>query len=175
VLISFGGTDHSDFTRKTLDVVEPLCRERGMDIRVVAGPGYAHREALERHLATLANPRIAFTHATNVMSRMMEGADLAICSAGRTVYELAHMRVPAVVMAHHERELGHRFARAANGFSWLGLMRPVLHAGRLRRAFLRLLDPAVRKKFFERQSRFHFEKNKGQVVQRIVSLLGSEG
>jgi len=175
VLISFGGTDHSDFTRKTLDVVEPVCRERGMDIRVVAGPGYAHRDALERHLAQLANPRIAFTHATNVMSRMMEGADLAICSAGRTVYELAHMRVPAVVMAHHERELAHRFARAVNGFVWQGLMRPVFRADRLRRALLRLLDPAVRKKLFERQSRFHFEKNKVHVVQRIVSLLGSEG
>jgi len=175
LLISFGGTDHSDLTRKTLDVVEPLCRERGMDIRVVAGPGYAHREALERHLAELANPRLIFTHATNVMSRMMEGADLAICSAGRTVYELAHMRVPAVVMAHHERELRHRFACAANGFCRLGLMQPVFHAAKLRRMFLRMLEPAVRNRLFERQSRFQFAKNKSHVVQRIVSLLGSEG
>jgi len=175
VLISFGGTDPSDFTRKTLDVVEPLCRERGLDIRVVAGPGYAHRKALERHLAELANPRLSFTHATNVMSRMMEGADLAVCSAGRTVYELAHMRVPALVMAHHERELSHRFARAANGFSWLGLMQPDFHTAKLRRAFLRMLEPSVRARCFERQDRFHFAKNKGHVVQRIVRLLGSEG
>ncbi|MDR2695757.1 MAG: cytidine 5'-phosphate N-acetylneuraminic acid synthetase [Deltaproteobacteria bacterium] len=175
LLVSFGGTDPSDFTRQTLDAVEPVCRERGIDIRVVAGPGYAHREALERHLAKLANPRPAFTHATNVMSRMMEGADAAICSAGRTVYELAHMRVPAVVMAHHERELSHRFARAANGFFWLGLMQPVFHAGKLRRAFLRMLDAAVREKLFERQSRFQFAKNKSHVIQRIMHLLGSEG
>ena len=175
VLISFGGTDHSDFTRKSLDVVEPICRERGMDIRVVAGPGYAHREALEQHLAQLDNPRIAFTHATNVMSRMMEGADMAVCSAGRTVYELAHMRAPAIVMAHHERELNHRFARAANGFSWLGLMQPVFHADKLRRAFLRMLETAPRKKLFERQDRFQFAKNKSHVVQRIMDLLGSEG
>jgi spore coat polysaccharide biosynthesis predicted glycosyltransferase SpsG len=175
LLISFGGTDPSDFTRKTLDVVDPRCRGRGMDIRVVAGPGYAHRKALERHLAKLANPQLTFTHATNVMSRMMEGADLAICSAGRTVYELAHMRTPAVVMAHHERELSHRFARAVNGFSWLGLMQPVFHSARLRRAFLRMLDPDMRAKLFERQNRFHFAKNKSHVVQRIVRLLGSEG
>jgi spore coat polysaccharide biosynthesis predicted glycosyltransferase SpsG/CMP-2-keto-3-deoxyoctulosonic acid synthetase len=175
LLISFGGTDHSDFTRKTLDAVEPVCREHDIDIRVVAGPGYAHREALEQHLTTIANPRLSFTHATNVMSRMMEGADVAICSAGRTVYELAHMRVPAVVMAHHERELSHRFARAANGFCWLGLMQPVFHAGRLRRAFLRMLEPAARRTLFERQNRFQFAKNKSHVVQHIVSLLGSEG
>jgi len=175
LLISFGGTDYSDLTRKTLDVVEPVCRERGLDIRVVAGPGYAHREAIERRLAELANPRITFTHATNVMSRMMEGADLAICSAGRTVYELAHMRVPAMVMAHHERELRHRFARAMNGFCWLGLMAPVFHADKLRRGFVRMLEAATRKKLFDRQSRFQFAKNKGHVVQRIVNLLGSEG
>ena len=175
VLISFGGTDHSDFTRKTLDLVEPICRERGMDIRIVAGPGYAHREALTQRLAELASPRTSFTHATNVMSRMMEGADLAICSAGRTVYELAHMRVPALVMAHHERELRHRFAQAANGFFRLGLMAPDFHADKLRSAFLRILDASVRKKLFERQGRFQFAKNKSHVVQRIVSLLGSEG
>jgi spore coat polysaccharide biosynthesis predicted glycosyltransferase SpsG len=109
------------------------------------------------------------------MSRMMEGADLAICSAGRTVYELAHMRVPAMVMAHHERELRHSFARAANGFCWLGLMQPVFHAAKLRRVFLRMLEPAVRHRLFERQGRFQFAKNKSHVVQRIVHLLGSEG
>ncbi|MCL1985528.1 MAG: cytidine 5'-phosphate N-acetylneuraminic acid synthetase, partial [Betaproteobacteria bacterium] len=175
LLISFGGTDHSDFTRKTLDVVEPLCRERDIAIRVVAGPGYTHREALAQHLEDLANPHIAFTHATNVMSRMMEGADMAVCSAGRTVYELAHMRVPAMVMAHHERELSHSFARAANGFFWLGLMQPEFHADKLRRVFLHMLGTATRKKFFERQNRFQFAKNKSHVVERIVSLLGSEG
>lgn len=171
VLVSFGGTDHSDFTRKCLNVIEPLCLEREIAIRVVSGPGYAHRAALEKHLAALGNPLVSFTHATNVMSRMMEGADMAVCSAGRTVYELAHMRVPAVVLAHHERELSHTFAAPANGFFNLGLMNPAFHAGRLRRAFLRLLDPTTRELFFRRQDRFHFEKNKAQVVRRIVGLL----
>jgi spore coat polysaccharide biosynthesis predicted glycosyltransferase SpsG/CMP-2-keto-3-deoxyoctulosonic acid synthetase len=174
LLVSFGGTDHSDLTRKTLDVVEPLCRERGMDIRVVSGPGYAHRAALEEHLAHLSGARVSFTYATNVMSRLMEGADMAVCSAGRTVYELAHMRVPALVLAHHERELRHRFAGPANGFLRLGLMHPVFHARKLRGAFLRLLDPAVRAELFERQKRFHFGKNKNQVVRRILNLLAGE-
>lgn len=65
---------------------------------------------------------VRFTHATNVMSRMMEGVDFAIASAGRTVYELTHMRIPAVVLAHHSREDMHTFARPANGFTYLGVM-----------------------------------------------------
>lgn len=38
ILITFGGTDMPDYTRQTLDTVEPLCRERGIAIRVVTGP-----------------------------------------------------------------------------------------------------------------------------------------
>ena len=66
------------------------------------------------------------------MSRMMEGVDLAICSAGRTVYELAHMHIPSIVLAQHEREARHTFARADHGFAYMGIMRK-FNAGRLRK------------------------------------------
>lgn len=144
VLITFGGTDTRDMARRTLECIEPLCRERGITIRVVAGPGYAHKDAMEARVAEIhqsGNPRVEFTYITNVMSRMMEGADLAICSAGRTVYELAHMRVPAMVLAHHEREARHTFARAHNGFAYLGIMDKVSDA-KLRNVFQRLLCPS---------------------------------
>lgn len=170
VLVTFGGTDHSDFTRRTLDVIEPLCRERGIAISIVAGPGYAHREAMQAHVEALNSPLVEFTHATNVMSRKMEGADIAICSAGRTVYELAHMRVPAIVMAHHEREARHTFARARNGFAYLGVMHP-FREGALRRAFTRMLDEDFRRTLHQRMQRLDFTRNKAGVVARIGALL----
>ncbi len=170
VLVTFGGTDHSDFTRCTLDVIEPLCRERGIAISIVAGPGYAHREAMQAHVDALDSPLVEFTHATNVMSRKMEGADIAICSAGRTVYELAHMRVPAIVMAHHEREARHTFARARNGFAYLGVMHP-FREGALRRAFTRMLDEGFRRTLHQRMQRLDFTRNKAGVVARIGALL----
>lgn len=170
VLVTFGGTDHSDFTRRTLDIIEPLCRERGIVISMVAGPGYAHREAMQAHVDALNSPLVEFTHATNVMSRKMEGADIAICSAGRTVYELAHMRVPAIVMAHHEREARHTFARARNGFAYLGVMHP-FREGALRRAFTRMLDEDFRRTLHGRMQRLDFTRNKAGVVARIGALL----
>lgn len=170
VLVTFGGTDHSDFTRRTLDSIEPLCRERGIAISIVAGPGYAHREAMQAHVDALNSPLVEFTHATNVMSRKMEGADIAICSAGRTVYELAHMRVPAIVMAHHEREARHTFARARNGFAYLGVMHP-FREGALRRAFSRMLDEDFRRTLHGRMQRLDFTRNKSGVVARIGALL----
>mgnify|MGYP001026338488 FL=1 len=174
VLITFGGTDVDDFTRRTLDCIEPVCRERGIRIRVVAGPGYAHKEAMEAHVAALGSSLVEFTYATNVMSRMMEGADLAVCSAGRTVYELAHMRVPAIVVAHHEREARHTFARAHNGFAYLGIM-DAISDDRLRSAFLELLEPEARRRLFDRQNGFTFARNKAQVIKRMLALLEGEG
>lgn len=170
VLITFGGTDDSDFSRQTLDAIEPLCRERGIAIRLVAGPGYAHKDAMLAHVEALGSPLVEFTYATNVMSRMMEGTDLAICSAGRTVYELAHMRVPAMVMAHHEREASHTFARARNGFAYLGVMHHY-NADKVRRIFLSLLDNANRKRLYDRLARYDFTRNKAGVVRRILALL----
>lgn len=172
VLITFGGTDQRDCSRRVLDIIEPVCRAYGIAIRVVAGPGYAHKEAMEARLRALENPLVSFTWATNVMSRMMEGADLAICSAGRTVYELAHMRVPGIVLAQHAREAQHTFARARNGFVYLGIMRD-FRPGRLEQAFRRLLDdPERRRALYERQSRIDFRANKTKVVKSILGLIG---
>jgi len=172
VLATFGGTDPSDFTRKTLDAIFPLCVDAGISMHIVAGPGYAHKAELENHLAALSSPLAHFTAATNVMSQVMEGADLAVCSAGRTVYELAHMRIPAIVLAQHPREAMHTFAREQNGFAYLGCMAD-FNAQALRECFSRLLDASERRARYDRMRRFDFTGNKSRVVRRILSLLNN--
>ena len=154
----------------------------------MAGPGYAHREALQAYVDELnaealrlaesgflelppgSGPLVTYSHATNVMSRMMEGVDLAICSAGRTVYELAHMRIPSIVLSHHAREEMHTFARPRNGFMYLGIMNP-FDADAMQQAFVRLMDASFRKELFQRLSRFDFAGNKAHVVRRMLGLL----
>ncbi|MBO4301204.1 MAG: cytidine 5'-phosphate N-acetylneuraminic acid synthetase [Desulfovibrio sp.] len=170
LLITFGGTDQWDCSRRVLNIVEPLCRGAGMTIRLVAGPGYAHRQEMEDHLRRLDNPLVHFTWATNVMSRMMEGADLAICSAGRTVYELAHMRIPAMVLATHEREARHTFARPRHGFAFVGLMNRVSDS-KIRNVFLAMCRNDRRRRFWERQNSLDFTPNKARVVGMIQDIL----
>ncbi len=173
VLITFGGTDQRNFSLRVLNVVEPICRKLGIAIRIVAGPGYVHRYEMEQRLRELDNPAISFTWATNVMSRMMEGADLCLCSAGRTTYELAHMRVPSMVFATHEREARHSFARPVNGFVFMGLMDKVTDR-KIDHAFRAMLRPEVRSRFFERMSRQDFTNNKAKVIKRICDMLPLE-
>ncbi len=173
LLITFGGTDQRNCTKRVLDIVEPVCRERGIAVRVVVGPGYAHRYDMESHVKELNNPLVSFTWATNVMSRMMEGADLCICSAGRTVYELAHMRIPSLILATHEREARHTFARAVNGFIFMGLMDEVDDA-QIRRCFTSLLDNRLRGRLHRRMAKLDFSANKLKVVGLMLSLLEKE-
>ena len=169
VLLTFGGTDRWT-ARRILDIIEPICRAYGIAVRLVARPELRPQGSHEAHLRKLENPLVEFTWATNVMSRMMEGADLAICSAGRTVYELAHMRVPGMVLAHHEREARHTFARPRNGFAFVGLMDRVDDV-KIRNVFLAMLKQARRARFWERQNRLDFTANKARVVGLMLDLL----
>jgi spore coat polysaccharide biosynthesis predicted glycosyltransferase SpsG len=172
LLLTFGGTDPADYTRLSLEAVFPACLERGIRISIVAGPGYAHREDLEKLAGDMNREKelISFTHVSNVMSREMQGADAALCSAGRTVYELAHMRIPAVVLCQHEREERHTFAGTDTGFLVLEAAR-ARQAAFVRNAFFSLLNPDIRHTLYKAASAHDFRSNKGQVIARIRSLL----
>jgi spore coat polysaccharide biosynthesis predicted glycosyltransferase SpsG len=51
----------------------------------------------------------------------MHQADIVFTSAGRTVYEIASIGTPMIVLAQNHRELQHTFARSDNGIINLGL------------------------------------------------------
>ncbi|MCR4666094.1 MAG: cytidine 5'-phosphate N-acetylneuraminic acid synthetase [Desulfovibrio sp.] len=173
LLITFGGTDQYDCTHRVLAIVAPICRAYGIRVRIVVGPGYAHKESLAAFVKELENPLIECTWATNIMSRMMEGADLAISSAGRTVYELAHMRIPALVLAHHEREARHSFARPKNGFAFVGIMQKVSDT-RIRNMFLAMLKQTRRARFWQRQNNLDFVPNKARVIALMERVLEAD-
>ena len=55
----------------------------------------------------------------------MKEADLALIGQGRTIFEVASMGVPSVVLAQNEREATHGFASMEHGFLNLGLGKAV--------------------------------------------------
>ena len=63
---------------------------------------------------------ISLTHSTNVISKYMLKSDIAICSNGRTVHELAHLNIPSIVISQHNRELTHNFSNPKNGVISIG-------------------------------------------------------
>lgn len=175
ILFTFGGTDTANLTMQSLKSVVDICRERHLSIYVVGGAGYAYKNELADYIDSLGYDQIQFTFATGVISGIMEQTDVAICSNGRTVYELAHMNIPSLVIAHHEREANHVLACEENGFINLGVYQPSTFPEILRYHLVRLLtERDYRKKLYERTKGLNFLKNKTKVLSFIEELLGSE-
>jgi spore coat polysaccharide biosynthesis predicted glycosyltransferase SpsG len=119
VLITFGGTDPSGLTFK---VMEALGAVLDVPLTVVAGKGLQDVERLESTAAALreSGADVEVLRDVALMSEVMSRVDFAFSSAGRTLYELAHMGVPAIVMAQNDVEMLHTFASVENGFLFLG-------------------------------------------------------
>lgn len=119
ILITFGGTDCSGLTQKTLRSIGTWAVKENVDLEVILGPGFSQHEALEKTLRDL-HIDVSVRSSVSTMSSHMLEADLCITSCGRTVYELASLGVPTVCLAQNEREETHTFARLRNGVIYLG-------------------------------------------------------
>lgn len=117
ILILFGGTDPSDCTLRVTQWMEQLSGE--WTLTVVTGPGYKSGEQLSELIESYSRP-VEWVKDTSVISRYMAEADIAVTSAGRTVFELGALGVPMVVVAHNEREKHHVFATRSPGVIYIG-------------------------------------------------------
>ncbi len=147
ILLTFGGVDESDLTARVLRALD--CVEGTFEVEVVLGLGYAYAASLERLIPTLRRRPVIHRHVRR-MSELIERADLAVTSAGRTVLEVASMGVPCVVLAQNEREMRHLHARSEYGIVNLGLGRslsPQFIAERLQQV---IDDVALRRAMHER-------------------------
>ena len=98
-----------------MDSIYDYCLEHDIKIHIVAGMGYKEYDSLKKFTNIYLHKNISD------ISNYMENADIAFISAGRTIYEIAAVGTPAIVMAQNERELSHFFASEANGFLHLGM------------------------------------------------------
>ncbi len=117
VLLSFGGVDPANNTKRVLDTILPRCEALGIQIDIVTGFGYKRFNEIEQYTSDV----VSLHRDVKNISDFMLAADLAFTSGGRTTYELALIGVPTIVICQNKRELTHFFANKSNGFSNLGL------------------------------------------------------
>jgi spore coat polysaccharide biosynthesis predicted glycosyltransferase SpsG/CMP-N-acetylneuraminic acid synthetase len=101
VLLTFGGSDPSNLSTKVL-------KQLGVSglryqYKLVLGPDFSHDTKLGELSDVIMSQVTIIQNSTN-MSDLMRWADVAICSGGRTAYELAATGTPAIVIAHNDRE-----------------------------------------------------------------------
>lgn len=118
VLVMFGGTDPSNFTKRIYELAKRLHSHYPyIQFTFLMGSGY---DAIANGIEALETYNIKIARDKKRVSTYMREADLAFTSQGRTVYELAALGVPAIVLAQNEREMRHTFAQMQNGFINLG-------------------------------------------------------
>jgi len=170
ILIAFGGTDQHDLTMKCLNTVYSLCLECNVKIHVVIGPGYPNHQTLFDTVQNMDN--VILEHSTAVISNIMEQCQWAITSNGRTVYELAHLNIPAIVISQHVREETHNFATLEHGFLRTGVYSGEKTLGTVLKLLKRVLeDHEFRNDLYFKINPFEFSQNKKKVIKEIQSLL----
>lgn len=174
VLVVFGGTDSNNLTLRVTTLLLPHAIRGGFTVTLLTGPGYEHAGRLRTFLDGLSSKqksRISYiTGGTRQISEYMAKSDFAITSAGRTVFELASLRVPAIIIAANEREMLHTFGKRA-GMVFLGMHNAV--NDREISAGIELLcsRKEVRKEQSDCLARFDLTKGKQNVMSKISQIV----
>jgi UDP-2,4-diacetamido-2,4,6-trideoxy-beta-L-altropyranose hydrolase len=107
VLVTLGGADPENVTSK---VVAALCA-LDVEARIVVGGGNPHLAALQRQLADPssrgARPRTELVVDACNMPELMAWADVAVSAGGSTLWEMAFMGLPSIVILLADNQRGY--------------------------------------------------------------------
>ncbi|MFW3346088.1 cytidylyltransferase domain-containing protein [Aliarcobacter butzleri] len=165
ILISFGGVDPNNYTKKVLDSIYKYCIENQIEINVVTGFGYRNYDSIYEY----RNINI-YKNVANISKYMLE-ADLIFTSAGRTTYEVASIGVPTIVLAQNDRELTHFFASSEFGFLNLGLGYNISNE-EIYKNFIELINSYENRKYMsELMKKFDLKSGRKKVNKLIQNLM----
>jgi spore coat polysaccharide biosynthesis predicted glycosyltransferase SpsG/CMP-N-acetylneuraminic acid synthetase len=151
VLLTFGGSDPQGLTVKAARALKDL--DPAIDLVAVAGPAFCALREFEALAATLPR-RIPLIHdAQGHIADLMLEADVVVCSGGMSVYEIAALGTPGVVLGQNAREEGRMRAFAQHGtIEYLGLGTEVGEED-LRAAVVALLTDVERRRAMSARGR----------------------
>jgi CMP-N-acetylneuraminic acid synthetase/spore coat polysaccharide biosynthesis predicted glycosyltransferase SpsG len=164
VLITFGGTDPNNLSLKTLKAISDSAYL--FDITIIVGPGYIQLEELESEVSEM-NRRVTILRKVNNMAEHMLAADIIFSSAGRTMYEIAMIGTPAIIISQNYREVTHFFGHSYNGFVNLGIHSEVV-GNEIYKSFHQLIENVdLRKNMHERMIKHNLREG----LNRVFSII----
>jgi UDP-2,4-diacetamido-2,4,6-trideoxy-beta-L-altropyranose hydrolase len=96
VLVTLGGGDPENYTLKVLQALQKVDTS-GLEATVIIGASNPHADILEAGIKESHIP-IHLVHDAKNMPELMAQADVAVSSAGSTVWESAFMGLPSIVL-----------------------------------------------------------------------------
>jgi CMP-N-acetylneuraminic acid synthetase/spore coat polysaccharide biosynthesis predicted glycosyltransferase SpsG len=104
IVLSFGGADPQGITLVALEALDPLvAASPDLGVTVVLGPAFGYGEELESLLPRLSRPPTIVKNVEH-MADLLFDADLVLCSGGMTVFEIAALGRPGIVLTQNARE-----------------------------------------------------------------------
>jgi spore coat polysaccharide biosynthesis protein SpsF len=152
LLLSFGGSDPQGLSLRALSALRGL--EPSLEVVLVTGPAFSYRAELERLEAGLGRPlRVVHEASGAHIADLMLEADVALCSGGMSVYEIAALGTPGLVLAQNAKEDERMRAFARHGtIEYLGLGTEVSDE-RVHSAVRALLDDSARRRSMSAKGR----------------------
>lgn len=119
IVVLFGGTDPSNLNEKTYKAALEINKKYPkISFSFITGIGY---DCEKYGVITDESKNIFVYPNVPIVSKYTKKADIAVTSQGRTIYELASMGLPSIVLSQNPREATHSFATMRHGFLNLGL------------------------------------------------------
>lgn len=167
VLVTMGGSDPEQLTR---EIVEVLGRDGSVPhLQVVCGPGYPDLEGLqETAVEVSAETEVEIFHAPDDFDRLMFECDVAVTAGGYTVYELAALGTPMVIVPWVDHQTKHARAMESRGAAVAMEMARGLELTSLRGRVVELLDDCSRRR---RMSVAGKRTVDGDGVERVTDVL----
>lgn len=166
VLVTMGGSDPNNLTGI---VLMDLAEVGGIEVTVVIGPAFNANRSFE-DLKTGRWEKFSFVHNPKEMAALMSGAHVAFTAMGTTVFELAYMGVPSVVIGNYESDREDMASLEELGISkGLGFHKDILpgETGKALKAFRD--DPAL----WQEASTKAMALTDGRGAMRIAGLITS--
>lgn len=112
VLISFGG---SDPTNKTTEILKIINKNNLLNLSytVVLGIGFKNKKSTMDYISKMKSNgfKIHVLEKVDFLAKSIRDSDFAITSNGRTVFEIASIGVPLIVIPVNQRESNHNFVK----------------------------------------------------------------
>lgn len=102
ILISLGGSDFYNITEQLIDSLSQIDLINGRNLMVVIGVNYSYKDKLLDYVRN--KDYIQVIENSSTMSDLMHWADFAITAGGTTLFEMAFMGLPSIVIKTAENQ-----------------------------------------------------------------------
>ena len=166
VIVTLGGSDAENTTLEIIEALEQISTP-DLEIKVVVGPLNPHLAELQEAMASLSSRFYLETSVPDI-APLMAWADLAVAAGGTTSWELAFMKVPALIFILADNQ-----AAAAKALDEFGTARCLGHPGDLNREEL---ASAISHLVHDREARQRMNKRSevlidGRGVERVLKVM----